>query len=228
MYRVLPACLLLFVIYFSACKQEAYKTPPPSPSTSYLPQTYGSTWTYRDSVFGEPTDTIPVYGVKIDTLTYTINGRTTDWNGLVCYNVAIASQLHGNSVAYYYAINHIYLIFDTTIPMGFLSRRILIDNVPVGYTWITTPDLYEFYNGSPIRSINTIQAVDTTRIVQGYMYTHVIHTSLNFQTNVKNAGYKNIAYFDYYTAKGVGVIEKDAYYYGALNEKETLLHSVIK
>jgi hypothetical protein len=228
MYRNLSLSCILLAICFSACKQVAYKAPPPATAASFLPQTYGSVWVYRDSVFGEAGDTVPIYGPQVDTLTYTINGSTTDFNSLVCYNVSIVSRLRGASTAYYYAVNHLYAVFDTSPPVGFMIKQILIDTGKVGYTWISTPDLYSFYMGNPIRSINTIEAKDTTHVVNGVLYNNVIHTSSNFQINVKNTGYKNVAYFDFYLVRGIGIIEKDAYYYGMLNEKQTMLNCSIK
>jgi hypothetical protein len=228
MHRNLTFLLFLLSICFSACKQVAYKAPPPAPAASYLPQTYGSTWTYRDSLFGETTDTVAVHGIKIDTLSYTVNGATTDFNSNVCYNVSVASRLYGNSMAYYLARSHVYALYESSMPLGFIVTQLLVDTASAGYTWTSAPVLYTFYNGNPIQSINTIQEKNITMVVGGRTFENVIHTSANIQLNQNNTGYHNIAYFDLYVAKGVGLIEKVAYYYGSLNETETLLNYSIK
>jgi len=228
MHRNLTFALFLLSICYSGCKQAEYVAPPPATAATYLPQTYGSTWTYRDSLFGQTTDTVAVHGVKIDTLTYTVNGSTTDFNSDICYNVSVASRLYGNSMAYYLARSHVYAIYGSSMPLGFLTIQLLIDTASAGYTWTSAPVLYTFYDGNPIQSINTIQEKNITKVVRGQTFQNVIHTSVNIQLNQNKTGYRNIAYFDLYVAKGVGLIEKDAYYYGSLNETETLVNYSIK
>jgi len=228
MHRNLTYFIFFLAISCAGCKQAEYIPPPPAPAASYLPQTYGSTWTYRDSLFGQTTDTVPVLGVKIDTRTYTINGATTDFNSNICYNVAVASRLYGNSIAYYLVRNHVYALYQSQLPLGFLITNLLVDTASAGYTWMVDPDLHTFYNGSPIQSINTIQEKNITMVVAGQTFKNVIHTSVNLQINQNNTGFRNIAYFDIYVAKGIGLIEKVAYYYGSMNDTETLLNYKIK
>jgi hypothetical protein len=228
MKKNLLTILALLAVGFLSCKQIAYVAPPPATSASYFPQTIGSNWVYRDSVFGEKTDTVPIYGVKNDTISYTINGGTTDFNSQICYNATVVSKVHGPSTAYFYAKNHLFGLLESTAPMGFTDILFLVDSAYAGYTWATVPSLNTLYNGSPIQSINTIVEKDMNKIVGGQTYTNVVHTSANFQVNVDGAGFKNVAYFDFYFARGIGLIEKDAYYYGNLNEVKTLVSSVIK
>jgi hypothetical protein len=212
----------------SGCKQIAYKAPPPSPVTSYFPQTYGSTWQYRDSVYGLSTDTFPLRGVKNDIVTYTMTGGTTDFNSKVSYNAEVVSQLYGKGTAYYYAQGHTFGIFSNSPPWGFTTLQVLIDNASAGQTWVYSPTLYLVLNGNPVQAINSILEKNITRVVNGQTFTGVIHTGTNFQINVNGNGFHNIAYFDFYLAPGVGLIEKDASYYGYLNETETLLSYSIK
>ena len=216
------------MICCTGCKQVAYKIPPPMPAISYFPQTYGSTWQYRDSLYGLPTDTFPLKGVKNDVVNFTINGSTTDFNSLVSYNLNVQSQLNGAGTAYYGALQHKYYLLVSSPPWGLTTLEILVDTASAGYRWYSTPTLYGTLSGSPVIAYNTILEKNITRVVNGVAFTNVTHTTTNFQINADNSGFHNIAYFDFYLAQGVGLIEKDASYYGYLNETETLMNYTIK
>jgi hypothetical protein len=221
--------LLTFtMICFAGCKQVAYKAPPPATAISYFPQTYGSTWEYRDSLYGLPTDTFPIKGVKSDIVTFTMNGSTTDFNSLICYNASIQSELNGPGTAYYAILQHKYFLLVSSPPWGFTSMQVLVDTASVGYVWYGNPTLTGMLNGSPVQTVNTILEKNITKVVNSIAYTNVIHTGCNFEINVNNSGFHNIAYFDFYLAPGVGLIEKDASYYGDLNEVEKLISYTIK
>jgi len=220
--------LAFLAISYTGCKDSAYTPPPPSQANTYLPETAGSTWRYRDSIYSEPTDTATIAGVKIDTLTFTINGGTTDFNGRICYNVGISSIQNGPGTAYFFAENHTFGLFEQVTPFGLTDFEVLVDPASAGYSWVSAPTLNTLLNGSPIRSVNTIVEKNIVKKVGLQTFTDVIHTSVNFEINVNGAGFHNIAYYDFYLAKGIGLIEKDAYVYGNLNETETILNYNIK
>ena len=221
--------LLAFItIGYTGCKQEAYKVPPPSPGSSYFPQTIGSTWQYRDSVYGLPTDTFPLKGVKNDIVTFTINGHTTDFNGLVCYDADVQSQVYGAGTAYYGVLPHRDFLLVSSPPWGLTVFQVLVDTASVGHTGIGSPTLNGLLNGGSVQTISTVLEKNITRVVNGVKFTNVTHTGVNFQINLNNSGFHNIAYFDFYLAQGVGLIEKDASYYGLLNETETILNYKIQ
>src|ERR1700733_14371896 len=111
----------------TGCKQVAYKIPPPAPAISYFPQTYGSTWQYRDSLYGLPTDTFPLKGVKNDIVNFTINGSTTDFNSLVCYNLNVQSQLNGAGTAYCAVLQHRDYLLVSSPPWGLTVMEVLVD-----------------------------------------------------------------------------------------------------
>jgi hypothetical protein len=213
---------------FAACKQEPYKITPPAPSGSYFPETPGSTWRYRDSVYGEPTDTVPIYGVHIDTLSFTINGKTTDYNSAVCYNAPMVSKLHGPGMAYFFANKHVYALLQSNAPLGFTNLQIFIDTASVGHHWTSMPTENTLLNGNPAQAVSTIIEKNITRVVGGVQFTNVVHTSVDFETNTNGAWFSNIAHYDFYLAQGVGLIEKDAYFYGYLNETQTIIDYNVK
>ena len=222
MGKNLLVILTFMAIGYSGCKQVEYVAPPPAAATSYFPQTYGSTWTYRDSLFGEPTDTVGIRSAVINSKTFTINGSTTDFNGLICYNARVVDQNNAVGTAYYYVGKHVFALLESTPPAGFLILNIMVDTAAVGHVWVSSPALNTLLNGSPAQAVNTVVEKDLTRTVNGVTFTNVIHTTTSLQTNIKGEGFQNIANFDFYLAPGVGLIEKDAFYYGQLNEVETL------
>ncbi|WP_295672957.1 hypothetical protein [uncultured Mucilaginibacter sp.] len=218
---------LLTIGYFS-CNKNPYKAAPPLTAYSYFPQTFGSTWRYRDSIFGEATNPIALFGVKNDTLTYTMNGATTDFNSKISYDVDVSSRLFPRHIADYFVSKHIYELIEPTLAFGLIDLQILNDTAHAGYTWNSTPSLTTLLHNSPVRAINTIVETDMTKIEAGRIYTSVTHTAINFQININNQGFYNIAHFDFYLAGDVGIIEKDAYYYGYLNETQTIVDFHIK
>ncbi len=215
-------------IGYMSCKDIPYKTPAPSLVTSYFPETVGSAWKYRDSVYGEETDTADVYGIRVDTLSFTITGVTTDFNSKICYNAYIVSKVYGPQMAYFYSGFHIFALYQSTPPWGFTILQLMSDTASVGYTWVSNPALFNELNGYPVQTINTVLEKNVTRVVNGQVFTNVEHCSTNFQMNKNNNGFQNIAHFDFYLAKGVGLIEKDAEYFGYLNEVETIIGYTIK
>ena len=216
--------LAFMAISFMGCKDVAYKIPVPASPTTYFPQTKGTSWKYRDSVYGLITDTVNVHGVRVDTLSFTITGTTTDFNSKVCYNASIVSRVYGGGgMAYYYAGSHVFALYQSTPPWGFTIMQVMTDTASVGYTWISNPSLVNVLNGYPVQTINTILEKNISRVVNGKMFSNVVHSSSNFQINKNGNGFQNIAHFDFYLAQGVGLIEKDVQYFGYINEVETII-----
>ncbi|HWZ03413.1 MAG TPA: hypothetical protein VNX40_07340 [Mucilaginibacter sp.] len=228
MRKNLFVILALLAIGYFSCNKNPYKAAPPLTAYSYFPQIYGSTWRYRDSIFGEATDPLSIYGIKNDTLTYTMNGGTTDFNSKISYDAQVSSLLYPAHIADFFAGNHICDLIEPTQAFGLIDLQILNDTAHAGYTWTSTPSLTTLLHGSPVRAINTIVETGMTMIEAGRIYTSVTHTAINFQININNQGFYNIAHFDFYLAGDVGIIEKDAYYYGYLNETETIVDFDIK
>jgi hypothetical protein len=228
MKKNLLVILAFLPIVYAGCADNAYTPTPPAQPDSYLPETYGSTWRYRDSIYHDNADSATVNGIKIDTLTLTINGNTTDVNGMICYNAIVSSVKNGPGTVYFHAHEHILGLLESTPPFGMTNFDFLVDTAKVGYTWGSTPSENTLLNGYPVTSINTVKEKNITKVVGGITFTQVVHTTANFQISINGAPYHNIAYYDFYLAKNIGLIEKDAYVYGNLNETETIIDYVIK
>ena len=210
------------------CKNtDPYTPQPPAPVNSFFPETYGSTWKYRDSIFGEATDVAPVYGVVIDTISFTINGNTSDLNSLRCYDATEISRVNGPGKAYYYVNGPVFALLESSAPYGLIALQVVTENQPRGYTWtsspICTPYGISLFQNDNVQTVNTITETNITKVVNGKTYTNVTHTAINLQINTNGFGFKNVANYDVYLAKGVGMIEKDAFVYGDLNSVETLI-----
>jgi hypothetical protein len=224
--------LYFLAISFAGCKTtDPYAPPPPAPADSFFPETYGSTWKYRDSVYGEPTDVAPIYGVRIDTISFTINGNTTDINSIKCYDATEVSIVYGTTTAYYNVNGHVFALLESSPPYGLLDLQVITDNAPAGYTWLSSP-LCTPYGVSPflanaVQTVNAIKETNINKVVNGKTFTNVVHTAINLQMNVNGFGFKNIANYDIYLAKGIGMIEKDAFVYGDLNSVETIIDYTI-
>jgi hypothetical protein len=228
MNKNLLVFLCLLAIGYVGCKTtNPYIPPPPAPADSFFPETYGSTWRYRDSIFGEPTDVAPIYGVMIDTVSFTINGNTSDLNSLRCYDATEISRLNGPGTAFYYVNGHVFALLESITPYGLINLQVITENQPVGYTWTSSPICTPFgislFHTDPVQTVNTIKETNISKVVDGKTYTNVTHTAINLQVNVNNFGFKNVANFDIYLAKGIGMIEKDAFVYGDVNSVETII-----
>jgi hypothetical protein len=228
MKKNLLVILAVLTFGYMGCADDAYKPTPPAQPDSYLPETYGSTWRYRDSIYHDNADSTTPNGIKIDTLSLTINGNTTDFNGLICYNAVMSSVKNGPGMVYFHAQQHNLGLIESAPPFGLTDFDLLVDNAAVGFTWMSIPTQNRLLNGYPVKSINTIKEKNITKVVGGITFTQVVHTTANFQVNVDGRGFRNIAYYDIYLAKNIGLIEKDSYVYGNLNETETIIDYVIK
>jgi hypothetical protein len=208
--------LLLIVVCFCifGCKKE--KTEGPA-LNDYLPVTNGSFWKYS---YGSD-------GGSTDTLTITMTGGTTKINGKTYYN-ATSTYRQGFSDGYFYAGNHFYA--TRTVALGSnvaMEFQLLNDTASVGYHWITSPTDDGKVSGIPAQTINTIMEKGISRVINGRTFNDVIHTRVELQYS-SGAGFQTYITYDFYLAKGVGLIENDANTLDSFFEKETLFDYTIK
>lgn len=195
--------LVTVVLALASCQKElSVDTPgsgnPPTggggtAADTYQPITKGSFWKYKDSALTGQTTLMTATGN-----TKTIGGKN--------YHV-ITSETTGQPATegYFYVAKPLYGIrsdvnngIATTIEFIHLN-----DTASVGYTWT---DNMPPVNGLAARFIGTVAERNISKTVAGKNYTNVIHTQLNLEYELPILGWTNFAVYDYYTAKGVGII----------------------
>lgn len=210
--------MLLFAaaaVLMAGCKSK--KNDPKPGSDSYFPVSSGSTWSYKD-----------VVGDANNTLTITMTGATSVFNSKTYYTASSVSSAHGTSTGYYYAADNAYAIRATNVSAGItIELQMGNDSKAVGDTWTTTPTDNGTISGFPARTVNTIKEKGITKVVNGKTFTDVIHTQVDLQYNL-GSGFTSTALYDFYLAKGVGMIETDTSVSGNIYEKETITDYSIK
>ncbi len=212
MKRGLLSIVVVIIFCCSGCKKEAKE----APSGEYLPLTDGSTWKYNYTSDGGTTDT----------LILKMTGGTTLINGKTYYNAA-STYKQGTSPGYFYAGNHLYATRTADVGFGSIELQLLNDTASVGYQWITIPTADGTLGGSPVRTINTIKEKNLTRTLNGKTFTNVIHTQVEMQYS-NGSVFGTAVTYDFYLAKGIGLIENDANTEGILHETETLFDYTVK
>jgi len=185
-------------------------------ANSYFPVTSGTYWVYVvGSVAGN------------DTLTIKMQGTTSVINNKTYFNCISNSKQTGTNVGYVYATNHLFCTRSTSATAALtIEFQVLIDTAAIGYSWTTTPTDSGLINSYPVRTVNTIKEKDITKVINGKIFSSVIHTQVDLQYNY-GTGFQSYTTYDYYFAKGIGMIEQDATISG-LTQTETILGYSIK
>jgi hypothetical protein len=212
MKRGLLSVFAVIIFCFFGCKKDSN----PAPSGEYLPLTDGSTWKYNYVSDGGTTDTLIVK----------MTGGTTLIDGKTYYNAA-STYRQGTSPGYFYAGNHLYATRTADQGFGSIELQLLNDTASVGYQWLTIPTADGTLGGTPVRTINTIKEKNITRTLNGKTFTNVIHTQVQLQYN-NGSGFGTAVTYDFYLAKGIGLIENDANTVDILHETETIFDYSIK
>jgi hypothetical protein len=208
--------LLSIAIVFSilGCKKDKMEAPS---LNDYLPLTNGSVWKYSYGSDGGHTDTLAI----------TMTGGTTRINGKTYYDVT-STYKQGFSQGYFYAGNHFYAM--RTVALGSdagMEVQLLNDTASVGYRWITRPTDDGTVGGMPVQAVNTIVEKGISRTENGRTFSEVIHTRVELQYDY-GSGYQTNITYDFYLAKGVGLIESHANTLEFFFETENLFDYTIK
>jgi len=205
-YTLVLIVLILSALY--SCQKAQYEYPgelakttsaPADTSKGYAPGTVNSYVKYRI-----------VTGAKVDTTTNTATGTTTTINNKLYNVIAINSLTYGTSPGYYSNINHAYTARATDASSGItLELEYLVDNVGVGATWKAPVTDNGTIKGYPAQILGTITEKNISKTVSGISFNYVTHTTLQLQYDV-GGGFITLGSFEYYIAKGIGIIEVDA------------------
>jgi hypothetical protein len=188
-----------------------------STSDSYFPVTSGSTWTYKEEIAGATSSTV----IKM-------TGNTKTFNGKSYYEATSSSTVKGNQLGYFYTANHDFAILQAIPGYGInIEIHLGNDTKVAGYNWTTSPTANGLVNGFPAQMINTIKEKGITWVVNGKTFTNVMHTQADLQYDL-GSGFMSYSVYDFYLAKGVGMIESDTGISGAIYDKETILSYNVK
>jgi hypothetical protein len=192
-------CLLAVsycVAFLCSCNKDSNDNPPTTDSTAsgeeYIPLSAGTYWVYKDSASNE-----------FDTATV-LNDKVTQ-NNISFTKVQLVSSTD-TSYKYYAIQDHNYYINDELNGIAFTIRA-LIDTANVGASWVDNINVN-------VGSGNTVQAKGTGTIVeklntftvQGQAFSDIIHTRYVLSVNMLGTNV-NIATYDFYFAKGKGIIK---------------------
>jgi hypothetical protein len=217
MKRNLLVILAVLTLFYVSCKKDSANTTPSS-ADSYFPVTPGSTWRYYDLVQGSNTDTI----------TIKMTGGTSSFNNKTYYNAATMSTNSGAGTEYFYAANHSYAVRALNAYAGTtIELKLYNDTATVGNSLLSIPTDNGLVDIIPARTINTVIAKNLTRTINGKTFTDVIHTEVDFQYDY-SGGYQTGFLYDFYLAKGIGMIESQLTILGGTYEEEVILDYSIK
>jgi hypothetical protein len=214
MKRGLLLLLIATCICILGCKKDKIEAPS---LNDYLPLTDGSVWKYS---YGSD-------GGHTDTLTITMTGGTTKINGKTYYNVT-STYKEGFSLGYFYAGNHFYATRTAAVGSNAaMEFQLLNDTASVGYHWVTRPTDDGKVGDTPAQTVSTIMEKGISRSINGRTFNDVIHTKVEVQYDY-GTGFQTFVTYDFYLAKGVGLIESDSNTLDSFFEKETLFDYTIK
>jgi hypothetical protein len=161
------------------------------PDTTYQPLEAGSSWVYQDSATGVTTT---LSATDSDTI---VNGQS--------YTVFHALSGGQTADQYFSISSHDYFsfgVFGYGLPS--VVSLYLNDTASAGYNWQVSAGTF---NGYPAQIQG--QIIDTGLIVTigSNTFPNVIHSQVNMQYNVGSGFQTPYATYDYYVAKGVGIIK---------------------
>ncbi|MDR3695690.1 hypothetical protein [Mucilaginibacter sp.] len=217
----LLAVLVMPAFFFTGCKKSSGNSPvAPSSADSYLPVTAGSSWDYYAQVAG-----------YTDTISIKMTGSTTRINGADFFTATGVSHFNKTIVENFYEANHLYVerytiggdIYATNIDVVLLN-----DSLAVGHSFTAAVTTIGGVDVPLMRIINTTVEKNITKVVGGQSFSGVIHTRVDLQYNT-GSGFETNSIYDYFMAKGIGIIEMDSSVPGgAVDETQTIMNYTVK
>ncbi|MBS1530427.1 MAG: hypothetical protein JSU01_08980 [Bacteroidetes bacterium] len=216
MKRNLLVILPIVISALICCKKDSSTKVMGAASDSYWPVTPGNSWTYRDAT-----------SMGVSNFTLTMTGTTRSINDKTYY--ACSSLKNGiNLVSYIYETAHTYALRDTLDALGCaLELQMCDDAQKAGYIWTMQPTDNGMIESVPTQTLNQVISTDGTLTANGQNYAHVIHTQVELQYD-EGKGFETVCTYDFFLAKGIGMIELDTRSGRAVIESETLTDYSVK
>ena len=207
MKHLLPCALIVLVLLTSGCGLKEVIGPNgiggTTNSDSYQPITKGSTWNYSVQIIGTPAP---------DHILLVMTGNVKTFNGKLYYE---GTETSSTDVATGY-FSHTGNLYTDRIedpnPDDTTDEPYLNDALPPGATYTTKANDSGTSHGAEVQYLGTILEKGVTKTVNGKNFTNVIHTRVEFQAKLPGGTFVTSDVTEYYVAKGVGIIEVDAYF----------------
>ncbi|TSD63947.1 hypothetical protein FFF34_015380 [Inquilinus sp. KBS0705] len=202
MRRFLPLVVVLLV-FINGCKKDTpdlngYKPADHTYDNSYMPLSKGSTWNYTSGS-----------GEQMVKTSLTLTGDSTTINNRTYKLMLNKTTGAPDKTQYYYNAQHLYSVSENAGGVS-LEYFCLNDQLFTGNTWNAKLTPTGLVNGVPGRISGQVVERNVTKIVLGKTYIYVIHTRLSVQYDYSHTGeYKEYGSYDYYFAKGVGIIQSN-------------------
>jgi hypothetical protein len=158
--------------------------------SSYMPLVVGNWWKFRDTAQGT--------GV----MTQTVTSRTIVFNGKN-YSALYINPANGGADSSYFShdsVNYYFLALINTGTANIRLEMMYLRDTTAGTTW---SGVIGTVNGLTASIDASVIARDITHTVQGVIFNKVIHSHVV----MSYAGIGTVATYDFYSAKGVGVIQ---------------------
>lgn len=242
MKKNLSLILLLFTALLSSCTLKEVINPDGSINTSagingnantnsgavtgytgsvpntYQPVTKGSVWTYKYDILGDQSLSFNI----------TMTGVTNVFNGKTYYAAKSNNPQSDGSLGYFYPSDHVYSTRGSTISAGVIVDMLYLDDrMTLTDSVITTVNDAGVVNGAAGRFITKTIEKGVSKTVNGKTYNDVIHTRVDLQYDY-GFGFQSFGIYDYYLAKGIGLIQLDFSSLGISISSETLTGYNIK
>jgi hypothetical protein len=199
---------LFLAIIFTSCRKD---------NSAFVGPTTGTTGSQSESYYPVGNGTQRTYRLTDDLTTSIITSVETSTGNKKTFNSEIYSEVSTKlnssptlTNSYIYEKDGVYRFRGEVLNLGFeLQFEYLNTKVPVGGTWTKPVTESGTVNGAPARIVCTMAEKDISKVVNGKTFTNVIHTTVELQYDLSN-GFETVTTYEFYSAKGVGIIEIDS------------------
>lgn len=202
----LPVLLLVFIS--GSCRLDPPVYPEAllaaqNPGNSFQPSAKGSVWVYEiDYGSHKAENTFTSAGI-----TKTIGTKTYDVYTGVSNGMAISDVFYSNKTGLYVKRQKLEGYTD------YVDFYYLKEDASIGETWTYPVNETGTLDGLPARSLSRLIEKNVDIEVAGKKYTSVFHTQIELQAKLDEE-YITFAIFDFYVAKGVGIVQTNTSIFG--------------
>lgn len=186
-------------------------------ANSYQPVSKDSYWEYQTVTNG-----------TVDTIITTMTGYSSIINGRTCYEATTIYRSGSTPVqtSEFSHDNHKFsqltAAANDTVDMYYFN-----DTTAVNGTWIAKANNSGYIGSNTARLAGQIVETNLSKVVNGQTFVNVIHTKVYLQfDDGSGTGYLTVASYDYFIAKGIGIIEVDSSTSGSSTTQTIVNYSI--